>query len=178
MLEKFYPYEYLEDVFSIDYVKLYDIGYRAILFDIDNTLVPHGADSTEQVVALFQKIHSLGFKTLLLSNNSEKRILRFKKDIDTEYICEAGKPSPEAYLKASSLLHVKKEQMFVVGDQLFTDIYGANKAGIASVLVKYIGYYKREWKGYTRYIENVVLFFYSHSKKYQHRISNNNKQTI
>ena len=176
MLEMFYPYEYVEDVFSIDYVRLYDIGYRAIVFDIDNTLVPHGADSTEQVVELFKNIHALGFKTLLLSNNSEKRILRFKKDIDTLYISEAGKPSTEAFLNAALLLNTNKNQIVVIGDQLFTDIYGAKKAGMASILVKYIGYYKKEWKGYTRYIEKVVLSLYSLSKKYQHRLGNINKK--
>lgn len=170
MLEKFYPYEFVENVFSIDYAKLYGMGYRAVVFDIDNTLVPHGADSTEHVVALFKNIHDIGMKTLLLSNNNEKRILRFNKSLNTKYISEAGKPSPDAYLKALSLLNTKRDQMIVIGDQLFTDIYGANKVGMVSILVKYFGYYKKEWKGYTRYVEKMILFFYSHSQKYQHRL--------
>ncbi len=173
MLEKFYPYEYVEDVFTIDYAKLYGMGYRAIIFDIDNTLVPHGADSTDPIEELFRNIHAAGFKTLLLSNNNEKRILRFKKEIDTLYISEAEKPSPDAFLKAASLLQTDKNRIVVVGDQLFTDIYGANKAGMASILVKYIGYYKKEWKGYTRYLEKVVLFLYSLNKKCQHRLYTN-----
>ena len=53
MFKKFYPYEYVESVFSIDYNKLYNKGYRGIIFDIDNTLVPHGTDSTKKIDDLF-----------------------------------------------------------------------------------------------------------------------------
>ena len=89
MLKIFYPYEYVENVFSIDYKKLYDKGYRGIIFDIDNTLVHHGDDSTKEIDDLFQTIQNIGFKTLLLSNNSEKRIKRFIKNIDSLYIHDA-----------------------------------------------------------------------------------------
>lgn len=163
LLKRFYPNEYVEEVFSIDYQELYQKGYRAILFDIDNTLVAHGADSTAEVDELFRRIHGIGLKTLLLSNNNEKRIERFNRNIHTAYIQEAGKPDPACYLKAAEMLGVTKEEAVVVGDQLFTDIYGANRAGIACILVKYIGYYKKEWKGYTRYLEKILLWFYKKS---------------
>ena len=52
----------------------------------------------------------------------------------------------------------------VVGDQLFTDILGANRAGLESILVKYIGYYKKEKKGIRRNLEKVLLWFYGHSR--------------
>ncbi|MBR4387844.1 MAG: YqeG family HAD IIIA-type phosphatase [Prevotella sp.] len=170
MFKKYYPYEYTEDVFCIDYAELYRRGYRAILFDIDNTLVAHGADSTEEIDELFRKIHATGLKTLLLSNNNVQRIQRFNQNIGTAYIQEAGKPNPSCYLKALEMLGVEKQEAIVVGDQIFTDIYGANRAGLASILVKYIGFYKREWKGYTRYIEKAVLFCYSLSGKNRHRL--------
>ena len=86
MLERFYPHEYAESVFSIDYGRLYGLGYRGLIFDIDNTLVHHGDDATPEVEALFAKIQGMGFTTLLLSNNDEKRIQRFIKNIDTLYI--------------------------------------------------------------------------------------------
>lgn len=172
ILSRYYPYAYVEDVFSIDYARLYGKGFRAILFDIDNTLVPHGADSVERVDQLFKDISSLGFKTLLLSNNSEERVKRFKKNIDTQYIFDANKPEPEGFIRALDVLNVKKGEAIVIGDQLFTDIYGANRCGIPNILVKYIGYYKKEWKGITRNIEKIILFFYSHSKKWQKRLDN------
>lgn len=74
MLSKFYPYEYVDSVFAIDYDALYAQGYRGLIFDIDNTLVHHGDDSTPEINQLFRDIQAAGFKTLLLSNNEEKEL--------------------------------------------------------------------------------------------------------
>jgi HAD superfamily phosphatase (TIGR01668 family) len=165
----FYPYEYVEDVFSIDYQDLREKGFKGLIFDIDNTLVPHGADSTEQVDALFAKLNSMGFTTLLLSNNNRERIERFAKNINTLYIEEAGKPHPDCYLKAVEKMGFHNDEVLVIGDQLFTDIFGANRSHLPSILVKYIGFYKKEKKGIRRNLEKIVLWFYSHSKC-QHRL--------
>lgn len=94
MLERWYPTAHVPSVFAIDYEKLSALGYKGILFDIDNTLVHHGDDSTPEVDALFRHIHSLGLKTLLLSDNSAVRIERFNRNIRTLFIAEAGKPTP------------------------------------------------------------------------------------
>lgn len=169
MLKCFYPYEYVEDVFSIDYQALRDKGFKGLIFDIDNTLVPHGANSTEQVDSLFAKLHTLGFTTLLLSNNNRQRIERFIANIDTLYLEEAGKPHPACYQKAVEMMQLTNGEVVVIGDQLFTDIFGANRSGLASILVKYIGFYKKEKKGIRRNLEKIVLKFYSHSKS-QHRL--------
>lgn len=164
MFKIFYPCEYVESVFSIDYNKLYDKGYRGIMFDIDNTLVPHGNDSTTEIDALFQFIHSIGLKTLILSNNDEERVKRFLKKIDSLYICDAEKPRTENYFKAIEMMNIKKDEALVVGDQIFTDILGANRCGIDSILVKYIGYYIKEKKGIRRNLEKIILGFYDLSK--------------
>ncbi|MBQ7242127.1 MAG: HAD-IIIA family hydrolase [Firmicutes bacterium] len=164
MLKKFYPYEYEESVFSIDYEKLYEKGFRGLIFDIDNTLVPHGADSTAEVDEFFRYIQGLGFKTLLLSNNDEERTLRFLKNIDSLYICDADKPKPAGYLKAVDMLDMPKNQAVVIGDQIFTDIYGANRSGLASILVKFIGHDTVSKAGRRRKLENFVLHFYKRSK--------------
>ena len=89
MLKIFYPYEYVESVFSIDYKKLYEKGYRGLIFDIDNTLVHHGEDSTREIDELFKEVQKIGFKTLVLSNNSEKRVQKFLENIDSLYIHDA-----------------------------------------------------------------------------------------
>ena len=131
LLRLFFPYEYVDSVFALDYEKLYQLGYRGLLLDIDNTLVLHGADSNAAVDELFRRIHRAGLKTLLLSNNSEERILRFLAHIDSPYLAEAGKPAPAGYLRALEILGLPKEQVLVIGDQIFTDIYGANRCGVA-----------------------------------------------
>ena len=171
LLSRYYPYEYVEDVFSIDYDRLYEKGIRGLIFDIDNTLVPHGADSTKEIDDLFVRIHKTGLRTLLLSNNSESRVKRFMANIDTLYIYDANKPEVDAFKQAVIMLGVKDDEAVVIGDQVFTDVYGANRCGLASILVKYIGYYKTEKKGIRRNIERVILYLYEHSKKNQHRLN-------
>ncbi len=166
----YFPNEYVEDVCSIDYDALYRKGYRALLFDIDNTLVPHGADATPEVEDLFRKLHDMGFSTALLSNNSEERIRRFIKNIDTHYIANAGKPDKRCFLQAMEMLDTDSRQTVMIGDTTHTDIAGANKAGVPSILVKYIGYYKKEKKGIRRHLEKVILFFFPLVAKRRHII--------
>lgn len=170
MLERFYPYEYSDSVFSIDYKKLYDKGFRGILFDIDNTLVHHGDNSNPEIDALFQKIQATGLKTLLLSNNDEDRVKRFTKNIDTLYICDADKPNTQGYLKAVKMLNIKKEEALVIGDQIFTDILGANRSQIASILVKFIKQESETRIGKRRYLEYLILEIWKHNKKYHCRL--------
>ncbi len=172
MLAELYPYEYADDVFCIDYRRLARKGIRAVIFDIDNTLVHHGDDSTPEIDELFRKIHSTGLKTLLLTNNDEERVLRFIKNIDTDYVCDADKPGKAGYIKALKKLGVRKKEAVVIGDQMFTDIIGANRCGIPSILVHYITVPGENKIGKKRYIEKAVLFFYRRSRKYRHRFGN------
>lgn len=170
MLEKYYPYEYTQSVFQIDYQKLYDRGFRGIIFDIDNTLVHHGDSSTLEIDDLFRRIQGIGLKTILLSNNDRERTERFIKNIDTPYICDADKPEPGNYLKAVKLLGIKKEEAVVVGDQIFTDILGANRSKLASILVRFIRLDNEKSIGKRRYLEYAILECWKHNRKYYRRI--------
>ena len=172
MFKVFYPYEYVDSVFSIDYNELYNKGYKGIIFDIDNTLVHHGEDSTKEIDELFRIIQNIGFKTLLLSNNNEERVKRFLNNIDSLYICDAQKPKTTNYLKAVQMLNMRKEEILCIGDQVFTDILGANKSGIASILVKFIRANNETKIGKRRKIENIILKFYRRNKSCQNRLGN------
>ena len=178
MFKDLYPCEYVENVFSIDYNKLYKKGYRGLIFDIDNTLVHHGEDSTKEVEELFQIIHGIGLKTLLLSDNSKERIERFLKNIDSLYIYDAKKPSVANCLKAIKMMNIKKEEALVIGDQIFRDIYGANRSGIDTILVKYMRYKDETKIGIRRYAEKLVLKFYEFNKSYQNRIGDIHKNEV
>lgn len=178
MFKIFYPYEYVKNVFSIDYDKLYGKGYRGLIFDIDNTLVHHGDDSTDEVDELFKYIQQIGFKTIILSNNSEERVKRFLKNINSLYIYDAKKPATLNYLKAIEKLGLKKEEAAVIGDQIFTDIWGANKSGIPSILVEYLRKENETKIGKKRQIEKIILMFYKRNKTCQHRIGNIVKEEV
>lgn len=170
MLKRFYPYAYVDSVFAIDYQKLYRQGYRGIIFDIDNTLVHHGDDSTPEIDALFSKIQKIGFQTLLLSNNTEERIQSFLKNIDSLYIHDARKPETAGYYKAAEMMGLQKDKIIFIGDQVFTDILGANQCGFANILVKFIRIDENAPIGKRRHVENIILKFYKRNKKYRDRL--------
>lgn len=176
MLKKYYPYEYVDSVFAIDYEKLFALGYRGIIFDIDNTLVHHGDDSNEKVDKLFEAIHGTGFKTLLLSNNSAARIERFNRNIGALYIAEADKPKTAGYVKAVEMLGLEKEKIVVIGDQLFTDISGANRSEMASILVRFMQREGETRIGKKRMLEKVILSIYKTNKAYQSRLGDITKK--
>ena len=135
MLEKFYPDSIAKSVYEIDFEKIYKEGKRGIIFDIDNTLVEHGADSNERSEQLFLRLKQIGFRTCLLSNNDEERVTRFNKNIHTDYIYKARKPNKKGYLAAMKKMGTTIEETLCIGDQLFTDIYGAGKIGMDNICV-------------------------------------------
>ena len=64
-----YPKEYVNSTYEIDFETLYEKGYRGVIFDIDNTLVPHGAPADDKAIAFFERMRKIGYQTLMLSNN-------------------------------------------------------------------------------------------------------------
>ena len=136
MLEKLYPTKENDSAFTIPYESLYALGKRGIIYDIDNTLVMHGAPADDRSRELFDKLRYIGFKTVLLSNNKEKRVKPFADEVGSEYVYKAGKPSKKGYEDAMKIMGTTPETTICIGDQLFTDIWGANKAGIETILTK------------------------------------------
>ena len=167
MLKKLYPCAYAEDVFSIDYQALYNHGYRGILFDVDNTLVHHNEPITPEAEALFAKLAALGLQAALVSNNGQERCQRFAESIHIPFVANADKPQPKGYLQAIAALGLEKEQVLAIGDQMFTDIQGANRAQIHSILVHYMVKNPKAFIGFKRYLEKVILFIYRFKKASQ-----------
>lgn len=165
MFQRFYPDEYLDSTYDIDFDAMYAQGYRGVIFDIDNTLVPHGAPADERSIALFKHLKELGFEPLLLSNNKEPRVKMFNQDVQVKYIFKAGKPKASGYQKAMELMGTNLENTLFVGDQLFTDMWGANKAGIHSILVKPIHPKEEIQIVIKRRLEAIVLHFYKKHKE-------------
>lgn len=178
MLSSLYPYEMVDSVFTIDYEKLLNQGYQAVIFDIDATLVPHGRLATPAIEALFVQLHQLGLKTLLLSNNSDERIQEFIQNIDTPYIPLADKPKTDNYLKALEILGLDKTKVVMIGDQLFTDILGANRVGMPSILVKFLMQENETKIGKKRLLEQLILQTYAWRKAYQHRLGDIEKKGV
>lgn len=160
IFEKLYPGEYVDSTYDIDFGELWKEGYRGVIFDIDNTLVPHGAPADEKACALFSHLKELGYECMLLSNNKEPRVKQFHDAVQVSYIHKAGKPNPASYRRAMAQMGTDEHNTLFVGDQIFTDIYGANLTGIRTILVKPIHPKEEIQIVLKRYLEKIVLFFY------------------
>ena len=167
MLECFYPKEYLDSTYQIDFEKMYRQGYRGIIFDIDNTLVPHGLPADERALALFRRLKSIGYKVPMLSNNKEPRVKMVCDAVEAPDIDKAGKPKPEKYRQAMKNMGTDNRNTLFVGDQIFTDVWGANKAGIYAILVKPIHPKEEIQIVLKRYLEKIVLICYQRACKKQ-----------
>ena len=165
MFETFFPDEYVASTYVIPFDKLYEEGYRGVIFDIDNTLVPHGAPADIRAQKLFAHLKELGFESCLLSNNKEPRVKMFNEEIKTHYIYDAHKPSIKNYQKAMEIMGTDLKSTLFVGDQLFTDVWGAKRTGIRNILVKPIHPKEEIQIVLKRRLEKIVLYCYKRSKK-------------
>lgn len=165
MFNYFFPDEYKISTYVIPFAQLYQEGIRGVIFDIDNTLVPHGEPADDRAKKLFQELEDMGMKSCLISNNQEPRVKMFNENIGVPYVSNAHKPSTKNYLKAMEFMGTNKDNTVFVGDQLFTDVYGAKRTGIRNILVQPIHPKEEIQIVLKRYLENIVLYFYKKEKK-------------
>ena len=165
MFDMFFPDRYIASTYVIDFEKLYEEGVRGLIFDIDNTLVPHGAPADKRAITLFERLKAIGFKCCLISNNQEPRVAMFNEPIQVDYVYDAHKPSTKNYKKAMEIMHTDTSNTIFIGDQLFTDVWGAKRAGIRNILVKPIHPKEEIQIVLKRSLEKIVLHFYMKSKK-------------
>lgn len=160
MFQIFYPTECADSTYEIPFEEWYKKGYRGVIFDIDNTLVPHGAPAIPQAEQLFERLREIGFDTCLTSNNKEPRVKSFAEAVGSKYIFKADKPSRAGYRRAMEMMGTDLTNTMFVGDQLFTDVFGANRTGIPTILVKPIHPKEEIQIVLKRYLEKIVLYFY------------------
>ena len=165
MFERFFPDDYVASTYVIPFEKLYEKGYRGVIFDIDNTLVPHGEPADNRAKKLFARLKEIGFSSCLISNNQEPRVKMFNEEIGTNYIFDAHKPSTKNYIRAMEIMGTDKSNTLFVGDQLFTDVWGAKRTGIYNILVKPIHPKEEIQIVLKRYLERIVLHFYKKQQK-------------
>ena len=168
----FMPNEYVQSVFQIDIEKLANSGFKGIITDLDNTLVGWDVKTQKkEIQEWFKKANDLGLKITIVSNNSEKRVSGFSKDLDVDFIFKARKPMGRAFKKAIQHMNIKPEETIVIGDQMLTDVLGGNNNGLYTIMVvpvkktdgfltrlnriierRLLNYFKR--KGYITWEEN------------------------
>lgn len=130
---------YLADnIYEISGKALARRGIRLLLADLDNTLVPYGVPLPgDKLRAWRDELAAYKVTLFILSNNRhEGRPRIFAQALDVPYIGHAGKPKTASFRKAMEQMQVVPEQTAIVGDQVFTDVLGGNRAGVATILVK------------------------------------------
>lgn len=165
MFDRFFPDDYKMSTYVIPFEALYEEGYKGVIFDIDNTLVPHGAPADERAKKLFARLKKIGFSSCLISNNQEARVKMFNEEIKTNYIYDAHKPSTKNYKKAMEIMGTDCSNTIFIGDQLFTDVWGAKRSGIRNILVKPIHPKEEIQIVLKRYLERIVLYFFKKQQK-------------
>ena len=164
----FFPDELIDSAYDIDYKKLYSEGIRGVIFDIDNTLVEHGYPADDRAIELLDNIDSIGMKVVFLSNNKEPRVRSFKEKAlpSAQYIYKAGKPGKKGYIRAMELMETNLDSTIFVGDQLFTDVWGAKRCGMHNILTRPIDPHEEIQIIIKRRIEWIVLNKFKKTERY------------
>jgi HAD superfamily phosphatase (TIGR01668 family) len=159
MLEKFIPDVYQKSIYTIDYKKLKSAGIKCILYDFDNTLLPaHSTKPTKKVKDLIERVKDMGFKVIIISNATKKRLTPIKDFLEVDCAAFAMKPRSIKYRKIMKEFKYAENEMASVGDQIFTDVYGGNRLGITTILVNPVSTKDHSiMTRVLRIIENIIL---------------------
>ena len=137
MFSKYKPTWMIDAICKITPAQLKRLGIKAVLTDLDNTLIAwNNPDGTEELKTWLLEMKNAGITVLVVSNNKDSRIKRVVEKFDLDYVARALKPTARGFKLAEKKLGLKPSEMLMVGDQIMTDIRGANAAGIRNVLVQ------------------------------------------
>lgn len=158
----FLPDIYQKSVYAIDYENLKNAGIKIVLFDLDNTIAPVISDApSKKMKELFEEIKSIGIRPIILSNSNKKRVEPFKDGLFVDAACSSRKPLKRKYKKILDVYNVKPSEVAAVGDQILTDVLGANRMGITSILINPISAVDLRFTKVNRFFENIILKHYT-----------------
>lgn len=158
MLKLLCPDLYLDNIYCLDleYIKKKDI--KGLLIDLDNTLLPWNcSDIGQDLKDWVKKCKDWGLSLCIVSNNRAYRINECARQLEIPAVTRAIKPRKKAFLKGLNILGIKSDQAAVVGDQIFTDIFGAKRMGMFAVLVKPASETEFIWTRLMRIFESAIL---------------------
>lgn len=155
----FYPTMYRRRITDISVADLANMGVSAVLLDVDNTLTTHdNPHITEAVNAWLCNMRAAGMRLIIVSNNSDERVAPFAQALEMPYTAHACKPLPKGYREAAAAVGMPLSACVAIGDQIFTDILGANLSGIKSILLEPIEpEIEQKFIVFKRKIERILL---------------------
>ncbi len=137
MLKGFKPTWMVESIYSITPEQLKKHKIKAVLTDLDNTLIAwDNPKASDEAVQWIDMMNLANVPVVILSNNSGARVKEVADYLNVEYIPRSMKPSRRAFRLAQEKLQLPPDDLLMVGDQVITDVLGSNRAGVRSVLVK------------------------------------------
>lgn len=162
MTDKYVPDMYVQSIYRINYEKLNSIGIKYIIFDLDNTIAPVDIkEPSKEAIDLMIRIKDLGITPLLMSNSGKTRVEPFRNKLEIDSCANATKPFKKNYKKILEIYKIKPEQVACIGDQLITDILGANNMGMMSILINPISKKDRKITLLNRMIEKIIMMILS-----------------
>ncbi len=137
-MKNLFPDDYLNSILDVTPAYLKERGLGGVILDIDNTLVGHNAPiPDERTLALLEEYRRAGIGVCVVSNNNSDRVRLFCEKIGVaDFVSDALKPAAQGYKKAADMLGLSPGQTAAAGDQIFTDVWGARRAGCYAVLLK------------------------------------------
>jgi len=157
MFHNLIPDLYYKDILSIDLEKLKKSGIRAVICDLDNTLDSHETKTpSSSAIQFLDALKANGFLVCVISNGKHERVETYLKHLSVPFLANAGKPLKKSYLRALSLLHCPAEETAFIGDQIFTDTWGANRMGLLTILVDPIENFENPFFYIKRALETIV----------------------
>ena len=158
MLGRLYPTRAFASVTDIGAEALHEMGIELLLADVDGTLTGHGLDAVSNDVALWVGlVKDAGVRVIIVSNSGGDRVRAISDSLGIDYVEKAGKPLRRGFIAAMAASGAEAGRTAVVGDQLFTDVWGGSRAGTATFLVDPIPGAETAFIRFKRLLERPIL---------------------
>ena len=160
---KFKPDRVYKKAIEVPFEELFKMGYRTALLDMDNTIVgDHAVHPSDYSCRVIEKIKEAGLSCCIVSNARSNRSARLAEMLEIECVSYAGKPSPRGIFQAIDIFSGRKEEVFFLGDQIFTDISAAKNAGIYTIYIEPLEkkeiFYVRIKRPFEKIIRSILRF--------------------
>lgn len=158
MLKRFFPDYYYDSIFDIDLAHLKSSGVKGIILDLDNTIIARNSlTATDDLKRWLVKVQEMGFGACILSNNWKQRVSSVAAQVELPLVARAAKPRKGAFKRALNVLGTEKHETVVVGDQIFTDVFGGNIMGLRTILVMPMSNHDGIHTKLLRYLERWII---------------------
>lgn len=152
------PTYYFDKTFNISTEFLVDKKVKLVIMDIDNTLVTYGqSEPTIDVINWVESLIQKGINVILASNNHKNRVEHFNQSLQLPFIYHSMKPSRKCVTKAKEMFGFQNEEIMIIGDQIFTDIWCAHNSKVRSILVKPLPYKENLFFKIKRFLEKPFI---------------------